>query len=156
MTFHTEIKIELHRNINYSQTPWKLWAFTGLIFLISNMVIQRSFTGVTNLLSANVRGPVSFAVSVFDQLLIHKQAITWPMLTCRLDHYELTWINLYLNFSICFEENARWKRLNNDSHFVKTCWDKVGPWRISTTCAMPVMRNHTQASRWVSKKKKGF
>ena len=45
------------------------WAFTGLrtdfglILLISNMVIHRSFTGPTHLLSANIRGPVSFTVS---------------------------------------------------------------------------------------------
>ena len=45
------------------------WAFTGpkrdfgLILLILNMIIHRSFTGPTHLLSANVRGPVSFAVS---------------------------------------------------------------------------------------------
>ena len=45
------------------------WAFTrpgidfGLILLISNMIIHRSFTGPTHLLSANVRGPVSFTVS---------------------------------------------------------------------------------------------
>ena len=45
------------------------WAFTGpridcgLILLISNMIIRRSFTGPTQLLSAHVRGPVSFAVS---------------------------------------------------------------------------------------------
>ena len=45
------------------------WAFTGprthfgLILLISNMFIQKSFTGPTHLLLANVRGPVSFAVS---------------------------------------------------------------------------------------------
>ena len=46
------------------------WAFTGpkrdfgLILLILNMIIHGSFTGPTHLLSANVRGPVSFAVSV--------------------------------------------------------------------------------------------
>ena len=48
------------------------WAFTwprldfGLILLISSMIIHRSFTGPTHLLSANAWGPVSFAVSVFD------------------------------------------------------------------------------------------
>ena len=45
------------------------WAFTGpktdfgRILLILNMIIHRSFTGPTHLLSANVLGPVSFAVS---------------------------------------------------------------------------------------------
>ena len=45
------------------------WAFTrlridfGLILLISDMIIHRSFTGPTHLLSANVWGPISFAVS---------------------------------------------------------------------------------------------
>ena len=45
------------------------WAFTGpridfgLILLTPNMIIDRSFTSPTHLLSANVRGPVSFAVS---------------------------------------------------------------------------------------------
>ena len=47
----------------------KFWAFTGprrdfgLILLILNMIIHRSFTGPTHLLSANVWGPVSLAVS---------------------------------------------------------------------------------------------
>ena len=47
------------------------WAFTGpkrdfgLILLILNMIIHRSFTGPTHLLSANVRGPVSFVVSEY-------------------------------------------------------------------------------------------
>ena len=36
----------------------------GLIFLISNMIIHRRFTGPTHLLSANVCGPVSVTVSV--------------------------------------------------------------------------------------------
>ena len=57
--------------------PWidrhceNFWAFTGprrdfgLILLISNMIIYRSFTGPTHLLSVNVRGPVSFAVSEY-------------------------------------------------------------------------------------------
>ena len=46
------------------------WAFTGprrdfgLILLISNMIIHRSFTSPTHLLSSNVRGTFSFAVSV--------------------------------------------------------------------------------------------
>ena len=46
-----------------------IWVFTrpkrnfGLILLISNMIIHRSFTGPTHLLSANVQGLVSFAVS---------------------------------------------------------------------------------------------
>ena len=45
------------------------WAFTGpkidfgLILLILNMVIHRSFTGPTHFISANVRGLVSFAVT---------------------------------------------------------------------------------------------
>ena len=45
------------------------WAFTGpkidfgLILLISNMMIHRSFTCPTHLLSANIQGPVPFAVS---------------------------------------------------------------------------------------------
>ena len=45
------------------------WAFTGpridfgLILLLSNMIIHRSYTGPTHVLSANVRGQVSFAES---------------------------------------------------------------------------------------------
>ena len=45
------------------------WAFTGprrdfgLILLILNTIIHRSFTSPTRLLSANVRGPVSFELS---------------------------------------------------------------------------------------------
>ena len=45
------------------------WAFTGprrdfgLLLLTLNMIIHQSFTGATHLLSANVRGPVNFAVS---------------------------------------------------------------------------------------------
>ena len=35
----------------------------GMILLILNMIIHKSFTGPTHFLSANVRGPVSFAVS---------------------------------------------------------------------------------------------
>ena len=35
----------------------------GQILLISNMVIHRSITGPTHLLSADVQGPVSFAMS---------------------------------------------------------------------------------------------
>ena len=38
----------------------------GLILLISNMVIHRNFTGPIHLLSANVWGPVSFAVSALS------------------------------------------------------------------------------------------
>ena len=57
--------------------PWidryceNFWAFTGprrdfgLILLILNMIIYRSFTGPTHLLSVNVWGPVSFAVSEY-------------------------------------------------------------------------------------------
>ena len=47
------------------------WAFTGsridfgLVLLISNLIIHRNFTGPTHLPSANVRGPVSFALSEF-------------------------------------------------------------------------------------------
>ena len=46
------------------------WAFNGsridfvVVLLISNIIIHRSFTGPTHLLSVNVPGPVSFAVSV--------------------------------------------------------------------------------------------
>ena len=60
------------------------WAFTGprrdfgLILLILNMIIHRSFTGPTHLLSANVRGPVSFAVSA-DCCIMH-----YPVLHCLL------------------------------------------------------------------------
>ena len=36
----------------------------GLILLILNMIIQKSFTSPTDLLSANVQGLVSFDVSV--------------------------------------------------------------------------------------------
>ena len=49
--------------------PWGLNELTGpridfgLFLLISNMIIHRNFTGPTHLLSANVRVPVSFAVS---------------------------------------------------------------------------------------------
>ena len=45
------------------------WPFTGpkrdfgLILLILNMIIHKSFTGPAHSLLANVRGPVSFAVS---------------------------------------------------------------------------------------------
>ena len=52
------------------------WAFTGpridfgLILLISNMIIHMSFTGPTHLLSSNVRGPVSFAVSAKNSEII--------------------------------------------------------------------------------------
>ena len=55
-------------SVNYRHRE-NFWAFTrpridfGLILLISNMIIHRSFTGPTHLLSANFRGPVSFAVS---------------------------------------------------------------------------------------------
>ena len=35
----------------------------GLILLILNMILHKNFTGPTHFLSANVRGPVSFAVS---------------------------------------------------------------------------------------------
>ena len=35
----------------------------GLILLISNMVIHRSFTSPIHLLSANIRGTASFAMS---------------------------------------------------------------------------------------------
>ena len=50
--------------------PTCFWAFTGpkidfgLILLISNMIIHRSFNGLTHLLTANVRGPVGFAAGV--------------------------------------------------------------------------------------------
>ena len=46
-----------------------IWSFTspmrdfGLILLILNMIMCKSFTGPTHFLSANVRGPVSFGVS---------------------------------------------------------------------------------------------
>ena len=52
------------------------WAFTGprrdfgLILLILNMIIHRRFTGPTHLLSANVRGPVSFAVSALPEPML--------------------------------------------------------------------------------------
>ena len=52
------------------QTSQQLLAFNaglrrdlGLIVLILNMIILKSFTGPTHFLSANVGGPVSFAVS---------------------------------------------------------------------------------------------
>ena len=57
------------------------WAFTGpktdfgRILLILNMIIHRSFTGPTHLLSANVLGPVSFTVSVY----LFSQQCTWPL-----------------------------------------------------------------------------
>ena len=53
----------------YTRHRENFWVFSGprrdfgLILLILNMIIHRSFTGPTHLLSANVRGPVSFAVS---------------------------------------------------------------------------------------------
>ena len=51
------------------------WAFTrariifGLILLIWNMIIHRSFTGPTHLLLGNVWGPVSFAVCGFTSVI---------------------------------------------------------------------------------------
>ena len=54
---------------NYRQRK-NFWAFTrpktdlGPILIISNMVIHKSFTGPTHLLSANVRGPVSWCLQL--------------------------------------------------------------------------------------------
>ena len=64
------------------------WAFSGprtnfgLILLKSNMVIHWSFTGPTHVLSANVWGPVSFAVSaVYDVLPLRLPAVCWYMVS---------------------------------------------------------------------------
>ena len=60
---HFELRHQCRHHENF-------WAFTGprkdlvLVLLILNMIIHRSFTGPTHLLSANVRGPVNFAVSL--------------------------------------------------------------------------------------------
>ena len=65
------------------------WGFTrlildlGPILLISNIVIHRSFTGPTHLLSANVRGPVSLkCLAVSEPLLEPIQCMTaiWDIL----------------------------------------------------------------------------
>ena len=70
------------------------WAFTGLtidfglILLISNMIIHRSFTGPTHLLSANVQGPVSFVVSVLEEDAV----VSW---------------GLYIEFAHCYNM-IRW------------------------------------------------
>ena len=62
-------KTIIDSNIKMFKHSENFWAFTGpridfgLILLISNMIIHRSFTSPTQLLSANVRGPVSFIVS---------------------------------------------------------------------------------------------
>ena len=54
-----------------SRQSENFWAFTGprtdfgLILLISNMIIHRSFTDPIHLFSANVRGPASFAVFAY-------------------------------------------------------------------------------------------
>ena len=64
-----EITYPVHPVQNFNRHHEKFWAFTGqridfgLILLISNMIIHRSFTGPTHLLSANVQGPVSYVVS---------------------------------------------------------------------------------------------
>ena len=72
------------------------WAFTWpridfcLIFLISNRIIHKSFTGPTHLLSANVRGLVSFAVS--DQRECTKTmrscSVRWEQIANFLDSFE--------------------------------------------------------------------
>ena len=53
----------------------------GLILLIVNMIIHKSFTGPTQFLPVNVRGPVSFAVFVciFDGF-----AKSWLILTASI------------------------------------------------------------------------
>ena len=43
----------------------------GLILLILNMIMHMSFTGPTQFLPVNVRGPVSFAVFVILCFTIH-------------------------------------------------------------------------------------
>ena len=56
----TQAGAPLHSHCRHRE---KFWPFTGprmdsgLILLISNMIIHRSFTGPTHLLSPNVRGP---------------------------------------------------------------------------------------------------
>ena len=80
LTYITSIHIHSYRHCE------NFWAFTrlridfGLILLISNMIIHRSFTGPSHLLSANVQGTVSFAVSVLSTYRdshYHDQ-IKWP------------------------------------------------------------------------------
>ena len=39
--------------------------------MILNMIIHRSFTGATHLLSANVQGTVSFVVSLYTYIYIY-------------------------------------------------------------------------------------
>ena len=62
-------KESIQNYIYCSRHRENFWAFTGprrvfgLILLILNMIIHGSFTGPTHLLSANVRGLVSFAMS---------------------------------------------------------------------------------------------
>ena len=71
----------------------KFWAFTGpkmdfgMILLILNMIIQRNFTGPTHFLSANVLGPVSYAVS--DACLMFRPWITslHEIFTILIQHY---------------------------------------------------------------------
>ena len=57
------------------------WTFTrprkdfGLMLLILNMIIHKGFTGPTHILSADVQGPVSFAVSVYIPCFYHEYAL---------------------------------------------------------------------------------
>ena len=81
------------------------WAFTGprihfgLILLISNRIIHRSFTGPAHLLSANVRGLVSFAVSDLRECTktVRSWGVRWEQIANFLDSFErIEW--LYLLF----------------------------------------------------------
>ena len=71
---------EIVINIYMTRHRENFWAFTGpktdfgRILLILNMIIHRSFTGPTHLLSANVLGPVSFAVSAWHRSVEMRRA----------------------------------------------------------------------------------
>ena len=78
---HWWIELDSPRKGRRRENFWPRTDF-GLILLISNMVIHRSFTGPTHLLSANVRGPVSFAMSAkehwFRKHVMSWQQRNWP------------------------------------------------------------------------------
>ena len=81
------------------------WAFTGprldfgLILLISSMIIHRSFTGPTHLLSANAWGPVSFAVSVLSPCFLSVLSRCYVCAPSISYHYVLSM--LFLCSPVC-------------------------------------------------------
>ena len=135
------------------------WALTGprrdfcLILLISNMVINRSFNGPTHLLSANVRGQLSFAVSE-DGLYIDMTAWSLPALQFFFHVQSQPMVPQRLLFPIYLRKPGRfWRRPSCRYHDWQLPWNIFLKHKDNVICTIgnPAIQMHLNGAwtKWV-------